>query len=62
MPLIKKAHDGSIAHCGKIPSRAPKDSKRQIEIAQIRRQLDDAVRNEDYELAARLRDKLTGNK
>jgi protein arginine kinase activator len=60
MSLIKKAHDGATAHCGKIPSRVPKDSKQQIEVANIRRQLDEAVRNEDYELAARLRDKLTG--
>jgi protein arginine kinase activator len=59
-PLIKKAHDGAVAHCGKIPTRTPRDSKREIEITQIRRQLDEAVRNEDYELAARLRDKLAG--
>ncbi|MBN2019158.1 MAG: UvrB/UvrC motif-containing protein [Sedimentisphaerales bacterium] len=61
-PLIKKAHEGATAHRGKIPSRMPKDTKRQIEIAQIRRQLDDAVRSEDYEQAARLRDKLAGSK
>jgi protein arginine kinase activator len=59
-PLIQKAHDGAKAHCGKIPVRMPKDSKIQIEVAQLRRQLDDAVRSEDYELAAKLRDKLAG--
>jgi protein arginine kinase activator len=59
-PLIKKAHGGAVAHCGKIPARTPKDSKREIEITQLRRQLDEAVRNEDYELAAKLRDKLAG--
>jgi protein arginine kinase activator len=62
LPLIKKAHDGATAHCGKIPSRVPKDSKQQIEIVQLRKQLDEAVRNEDYELAAKLRDKLADNK
>jgi protein arginine kinase activator len=61
LPLIKKAHDGGMSHCGKVPSRMPKDSKRQIEIAQLRRKLDEAVKNEDYELAAKLRDKLAGN-
>jgi len=61
LPLIKKAHDGATSHCGKVPSRMPGDSKRQIEIARLRQQLDDAVRNEDYELAARLRDKLAEN-
>ncbi len=62
LPLIKKAHDGAAAHCGKIPSRMPKDSKQQIEVARLRRQLDEAVRKEDYELAAKLRDKLAGRK
>jgi protein arginine kinase activator len=62
LPLIKKAHDGATAHCGKIPARIPNDSKQQMEIARLRQQLDEAVRNEDYELAAKLRDKLAGNK
>jgi protein arginine kinase activator len=61
-PLIKKAHDGASAHCGKIPSRTPQDSKRVIEIAQLQRQLDDALRSENYELAAKLRDKLAESK
>jgi len=60
LPLIKKAHDGATHHCGKIPSRVPKDSKQQIETARLRRQLEEAVKNEDYELAAELRDKLAG--
>lgn len=60
LPLIKKVHDGATAHCGKMPTRMPKDEQRQMEIARLRRQLDEAVRNEDYELAAKLRDKLAG--
>jgi protein arginine kinase activator len=60
LPLIKKAHDGATNHCGKIPSRVPKDSKQQIETVRLRRQLEEAVKNEDYELAAELRDKLAG--
>jgi protein arginine kinase activator len=61
-PLIKKAHDGATTHCGKIPARTPGDSKQEMEVARLRQQLDEAVRKEDYELAARLRDKLTGHK
>jgi protein arginine kinase activator len=57
-PLIEKAHDGRTAHCGKIPSTTPVDAKRQMEIMNLRRQLDNAVRGEDYELAAELRDKI----
>ena len=59
LPLIKKAHDGATCHCGKVPAKIPTDSKKQLEIAQLRQQLDEAVRKEDYELAAKLRDKLT---
>jgi protein-arginine kinase activator protein McsA len=42
-----------------VPAKTPTDSKKQLEIAQLRQQLDEAVRKEDYELAAKLRDKLS---
>ena len=58
LPLIKKAHDGQAAHCGKVPSKIPKDTKKQIELANMRQQLEAAVKAEDYELAAKLRDKI----
>lgn len=57
-PLIEKAHNGKTAHCGKIPSSTPVDTKKHMEILSLKRQLDDAVRSEDYELAAVLRDKI----
>jgi protein arginine kinase activator len=57
-PLIQKAHDGKVQHCGKVPSRSPKDARKQIELLNLKRQLEDAVRGEDYERAARLRDKI----
>ncbi len=58
-PLIKKAHDGKTAHCGKTPSRMPQESKKRMEIAALRHQLDEAVRTEDYERAAKLRDQIS---
>jgi len=58
-PLIEKAHSGRIAHCGKLPSRTPADAKKQIKLLDLRRQLEEAVQNEDYELAAKLRDKIS---
>jgi protein arginine kinase activator len=58
LPLIEKAHDGKTAHCGKLPSKTPKDTKRQLELLNLRQQLQDAVQSEDYELAAKLRDKI----
>ncbi len=60
LSLIKKAHDGATEHCGKMPARMPKDEQKQMEAARLRKQLDEAVKNEDYELAAKIRDKLAG--
>jgi protein arginine kinase activator len=57
-PLIEKAHCGKITHCGKMPSKTSLDTKRQVELLSLRQQLDNAVQNEDYELAAELRDKI----
>jgi len=58
LPLIKKAHDGKTVHCGKVPSRTPKDKKKQMELTNLRQQLQSAVQTEDYEQAAKLRDKI----
>ena len=58
-PLIEKAHCGKISHRGKLPSRTPQDTRKQAELLNLRQQLDAAVQNEDYELAAQLRDKIS---
>jgi protein arginine kinase activator len=58
LPLIKKAHNGQTVHCGKVPSKTPTDTKKQIELLNMRQQLDSAVQAEDYELAAKLRDEI----
>ena len=58
LPLIEKAHNGKSTHCGKVPSKTSGDAKRQIELVGLRQKLDAAVKNEDYELAAELRDKI----
>jgi protein arginine kinase activator len=58
MPLIEKAHDGKTVHRGKVPSKTPKDTKKQIKLAAMRQQLDTAVKSEDYEQAAKLRDEI----
>jgi protein arginine kinase activator len=58
LPLIEKAHDGKTTHCGKLPSRTPKDTKKQVELLNLRQQLEAAVKSEDYEQAAKLRDKI----
>ncbi|HUV41786.1 MAG TPA: UvrB/UvrC motif-containing protein [Sedimentisphaerales bacterium] len=58
LPLVKRAHDGRTFHCGKIPSKTPADARKQIELLSMRQKLDQAIRNEDYETAARLRDEI----
>jgi len=58
LPLIEKAHGGKTSHHGKIPSKTPADTKKQILLCTLRERLETAVKNEDYELAAELRDKI----
>lgn len=57
-PLIERAHDGRTTHVGKIPSSMPLDKKEQIQLLNLRQQLEAAIRSEDYELAAKLRDEI----
>ena len=57
-PLIERAHNGKTTHCGKVPSKTPKNARKQVELLNLRQQLEAAVKSEDYELAAKLRDKI----
>jgi len=59
--LIERSHNGKSRHCGKIPNRIPAEQKKDIVLRQLRRQLGEAVKNEDYERAARLRDEIKIN-
>jgi len=57
-PIIEKNQGGHTAHKGKVPANTPEDSKKQVKILQLRRELEDAVENEDYENAAQIRDRI----
>ncbi len=57
-PIIEKSQGGNTTHCGKVPSKLPSDSKKQIDIVNLKKQLESAVKNEDYETAAKLRDRI----
>ena len=61
LPIIEKAHGHKTTHCGKVPSKTPAKTKRQIKLLTLRQQLEAAVQNEDYELAAKLRDKIVNS-
>lgn len=57
MPLLENIH-GEVRHRGKSPRRRPKDKERRAELATLRKDLKKAVDQEDYEAAARLRDRI----
>jgi len=66
VPLLQRVHE-SASHRGRLPGQTPvtgptpptdEDSIERQTMAQIRLRLDEAVREEHYEEAARLRDEL----
>jgi protein arginine kinase activator len=57
VPLLESIH-GDVKHQGKTPLRLPKEKAEQNELGQKRRMLQQAITEEDYEAAARLRDEI----
>ncbi|MCC6284663.1 MAG: UvrB/UvrC motif-containing protein [Phycisphaerales bacterium] len=72
-PVVERAHEGATHHVGKVPRRALAHSRqggrpmeallgsireREERLNLLRKQLDEAVRNEQFERAARLRDEM----
>jgi protein arginine kinase activator len=57
VPLLRRLH-GNIQYNGKIPSRAFGSVKLSREITKLKEQLDAAIKNEEYEKAAVLRDQI----
>ena len=57
MPLLENIH-GEVRHCGKTPRRLPQNKQTQSELIQLRNRLKQAINKEDYEEAARLRDRI----
>lgn len=58
LPLIAKSHNGKTQHCGKTPKHIPDTQQRDLLLRRLRRDLEIAVKSEDYETAARLRDQI----
>jgi protein arginine kinase activator len=56
-PLLENIH-GDVEHKGKMPRRQPRSGPVRTELAQMRKQLQQAVNREDYEEAAKLRDQI----
>jgi protein arginine kinase activator len=56
-PLILNIH-GENEHTGKTPKRSPKGSERRTQLIRLRREMKEAVADEDYERASKLRDQI----
>ncbi len=56
-PLILNIH-GEKEHVGKTPKRAPRGSEKRTQLIRLRREMTDAVTNENYERASKLRDEI----
>jgi protein arginine kinase activator len=56
-PLLENIH-GETRHCGKTPRRLPQNKQTQSELIQLRNRLKQAITKEDYEEAAKLRDRI----
>jgi protein arginine kinase activator len=56
-PLLENIH-GETRHCGKTPRRQPQNKQTQSELIQLRNRLKQAIGKEDYEEAAKLRDRI----
>lgn len=57
LPLLESVH-GDTRHAGKAPRRAPREKTAPAELAQLRQRLQVLVTEENYEEAARVRDRI----
>lgn len=57
IPLLENIH-GDARHTGKTPRRRPQRKETETELASLRQKLKAAVTKEDYEEAAKIRDRI----
>ena len=57
LPLLESIH-GATQHVGKHPPRISENNRRQFDLIRLRNDLKQAVEQESYEEAARLRDRI----
>ncbi len=60
MPLIERAHEGATKHLGKVPASVDPLIRRETGLLRLRRELEEAIEQENYERAARVRDEIRG--
>ena len=57
LPLLKKIH-GSTQHLGKSPAKVMPGVRKKVGLTELHRELQKAIEKEEFEEAARLRDKI----
>ena len=60
VPLIERAHESASHHIGKVPRRLGSPLPAENDLIRLQRALTRAVDDEQYEEAARLRDRISG--
>jgi protein arginine kinase activator len=58
LPLLERIHHGGAQHVGKSPAATDGRSEADRELIELRRSLAEAIQREQYEEAARLRDRI----
>lgn len=58
LPLLESIHNHETQHVGKTPAQTPAENQRSHELARLKSELREAIDNEQYEQAARLRDQI----
>lgn len=56
-PMLEKMNKSS-RHIGKVPSRLEGDVMKKISMDRLKKEMEEAVRSEDFESAAEIRDKI----
>ena len=54
---IKRIH-GNVSHIGRAPAKLKRQNDKRLVLEELKRKLSDAIKNEEYENAAVLRDKI----
>ena len=57
--IIDKYQDGGKVHCGKVPQNQYDKTTQDLELANLKQALEEAIRQERYDDAAHLRDKIS---
>lgn len=57
-PLIERSHEDALQHVGKVVARMPEGTRTRHRLLQLHRELKQALQQEEYERAARLRDEI----